>query len=582
MAERYKFRFEEGSTYDRCVQLLAELQSPPDALVLDLGAGYGAPAEGVADLGLRYVGCDLDGDGLDDLAERGFETHAIDLRDAALADRIVEVVAGRPVAAIVLLDTVEHLPETRALLGALSDAAARVDEPAVVLSIPNVAHRDIAVKLLAAGRFDYMPVGLLDQTHVQLFTEARLTGDMGAFGWMAASSRDVLISHTEQRFPAGHPALDPATPVFAHLTALRALADPHGEVYQFVRRYERTSQPIPSQTHDESGDIDARRDESGELPFVSVIMRTRGDRERLLADAMLCLAAQTDDDFELLVMVHVDSPAALADVHAIVERFAEPFRQRVRVHAVHGGGRARPLNTGLELARGEFIAFLDDDDVVTANWIEAFRSAATAPSVLRSRCYVRSIEPHPHPDAPFEIVERPRPWYSAEFSFIEHLYANQTPICSFALPRALVTELSLRFDETLAVLEDWDLLLRAASIAGVIDSGEITSVYNFWHDRAGSRLLHDAPQWADIQLAILDRFDHAPLLLPARSASRLHDLHWQLENDAFIAERRTAEVEHLQAHVRSLEHELAVFRRLGLVQALAAPRHVYRKLRRAR
>ncbi len=574
MAERYNFRFEEGSTYDRCVQLISELDCAPDALVLDLGAGYGAPAEAVAELGLKYVGCDLDGDGLGDLAARGFETHPLDLRDAHLADQLVAIVRGRPVAAIVLLDTVEHLADTHSLLHAVSDAAARLGEPELVLSIPNVAHRDIAVKLLAMGRFDYTPVGLLDQTHLQLFTEARLRSDMERYAWVATSSRDVLISRTEQRFPAGHPALEPSTPIYEFLSATRLAADPHGEVYQFVRRYAR-------QPHDDSalpGTDDAA---AGDVPFLTVIMRTRGDRDRLLADALLCLAAQTDRDFEVRLMVHSDSPVVLGEVAEVVGRFAASFRRRVFVHAVHGGGRARPLNNGLALARGKFVAFLDDDDIVTAHWVEAFRGAATAPSVLRSRCYVRSIEPHPHPDAPYEIVERPQPWYSAKFDFVEHLYANQTPICSFALPHALVSELGLRFDETLEVLEDWDLLLRAASLAGVLDSGEITSVYNFWHDRAGSRLLHDAAQWEQIHLGILDRFDAAPLLLPIKSASYLHDLQRRAEHDAWAAEHRTAEVERLEEYVRSLEHELAVYRRIGMTQALNAPRKVYRKLRSA-
>ena len=54
----------------------------------------------------------------------------------------------------------------------------------------------------------------------------------------------------------------------------------------------------------------------------------------------------------------------------------------------------------------------------------------------------------------------------AEFDFIEHLYANQTPICSFAVPRALVTEMQLRL-----VVTSWQRYRRRPRLVDVCSPG---------------------------------------------------------------------------------------------------------------
>ena len=41
----------------------------------------------------------------------------------------------------------------------------------VVLSVPNVAHADVALALLD-GRFRYTDTGLLDRTHLRFFTRS--------------------------------------------------------------------------------------------------------------------------------------------------------------------------------------------------------------------------------------------------------------------------------------------------------------------------------------------------------------------------------------------------------------------------
>ena len=109
-----------------------------------------------------------------------------------------------------------------------------------------------------------------------------------------------------------------------------------------------------------------------------MIVRTQGRREVNLVDALTCLAAQTDDGFDVRLLVHSPAAEAVENVRRLVDRFAPEFSHRVRVHQVPDGGRTRPLNVALAEARGRYVAFLDDDDLVTAEWVETFRRGAEA------------------------------------------------------------------------------------------------------------------------------------------------------------------------------------------------------------
>lgn len=94
-------------------------------------------------------------------------------------------------------------------------------------------------------------------------------------------------------------------------------------------------------------------------PFFSVILPTLG-RPELLARALASLWAQTFSDFEVL-LVDVNPPEArMRAVEALQPYFADP-----RLRVIETPGRvtaAAARNLGLEVARGAWIVYQDDDD----------------------------------------------------------------------------------------------------------------------------------------------------------------------------------------------------------------------------
>jgi glycosyltransferase involved in cell wall biosynthesis len=75
----------------------------------------------------------------------------------------------------------------------------------------------------------------------------------------------------------------------------------------------------------------------------------------LIGEAIGSVQAQTVDDLEIIVV----DDGSTDDTPAALERIDEP---RLRVLRIPNGGVAAARNAGLEMARGEFIAFLDADD----------------------------------------------------------------------------------------------------------------------------------------------------------------------------------------------------------------------------
>lgn len=91
------------------------------------------------------------------------------------------------------------------------------------------------------------------------------------------------------------------------------------------------------------------------MPSVSVVLPTY-NRAALVVDAIDSVLRQTHSDLELIVVVDGSED----DTVSRLKRIADP-RLRTIVQANAGLNAAR--NAALDLARGEFIALLDDDDV---------------------------------------------------------------------------------------------------------------------------------------------------------------------------------------------------------------------------
>jgi len=516
----YDFAYGDDTPYARAVSLVQHHCHHLGQVVIDLGCGFGAIAEPVTSLGFTYLGIDVETSGVKALEERGMEVMVGDLTaPEVLLSELDQQLAGRPVAAICMLDVVEHLANPGPVLDSVRQFALSVGGPPLVVSIPNVTHVDLGVKLLM-GRWDVTPTGLLDATHLRFFSAALLTETMKRAGWTEIGSADFELQFSDQHFPTDAVTLERNTPLGAFLTGVRT-GTPSALVNQFVRAY------LPALTPSAADSLQsAEAPAEVQAPFLSVLVRTRGTRPSTLGEALLSLAAQSCDDFEVVLVVHDPAPGAVEQVENAVTEFHPEFARRVRVVVVRGGSRSRPLNEGARMARGRYLTVLDDDDLALGHWVETFKTLATrAPGrVLRTGAVQQVIVERTGAWAGsdgYDVLSKPAREYPLDFDFVDHLADNRTPSCGYAVPRSLVSDLGHGWDESLSVLEDWEFLLRASSLCGVEGSHTIGSLVRIWQGGERSTTLHDEQEWEEARAAVRAKVDAMPLLLHRGSMTRL-------------------------------------------------------------
>ncbi len=140
--------------------------------VLEVGCGRGVTGAYLQSrLGCRVTGVELHPQVAADAATRLHAVLVGDLQTLDITDRF-DAVLG--------CEIVEHLPEAAAFLA----RARELIRPGgrIVLSIPNVGHWAVVEDLLA-GRWDYLPVGLLCYTHYRFFTQKTLDDWLRRAGW---------------------------------------------------------------------------------------------------------------------------------------------------------------------------------------------------------------------------------------------------------------------------------------------------------------------------------------------------------------------------------------------------------------
>jgi len=420
---------------------------------------------------------------------------------------IARALEGRPLAAVSVGDLLGRVGDLEVFLQELHGLCAPAGAPLLVAQ-PNIARLDVAAKLLV-GRWDETDPGPRGSPHVRHFSHRSLGATMTAHGWQEIDAEDevpgVAPGAVRERTSVDVPTLVPTTAVGALVRMLRERAGAAAHAQRLVRLYV-------------AADVSGASPAPGPPPFLSVLVRTQGRRSATLEEALLCLAAQTCDDFEVLVVVHDGDSGASRAVRDLVAQFHDSFSSRTRVVEVSGGERSRPLNEGAAVARGEYLAMLDDDDLVLANWVEVFRDAARASPgrVVRTAVATQRVasKPAERPgQVGYEVVDRPRLVFALDFDHVDHIPDNRTPNNGYAFPRSVVTEMGLRWDESLPVLEDWDHLLWAASICGVEGVPVVTGLLRWWDQGEDSKRVHAPEEWEAARRRVIDAHDAAPLLL---------------------------------------------------------------------
>ncbi len=220
---------------------------------------------------------------------------------------------------------------------------------------------------------------------------------------------------------------------------------------------------------------------------ISVVMPVY-NAERYVAEAVESILAQTFRDLELLVFDDGSTDRSLEILQTYADR-----DDRVRVFAKPHRGYVPWLNEGLRIARGEFIARMDADDVSFpqrfARQVEYLRRQ---PDCVAIGCDLLMIDPDGDPlckvthDVEHEAIEADL--LNGEFDVISH------PTCMMRRS-ALVAVGGYR--DKYETVEDFDLWLRLAEHGRLANLPEVLFQYRQHHESVNATKSERQKQLAD-------------------------------------------------------------------------------------
>lgn len=207
-----------------------------------------------------------------------------------------------------------------------------------------------------------------------------------------------------------------------------------------------------------------------ERPLVSVIMPTQ-NRLRMLRDALNSVWRQGYPNWEAIVVN--DGGEGIAPV---LQSLPDDARARIRhIELKTARGPATARNAAIKVAKGDVLAFLDDDDLHASRHLECLVSGLRASGAGLAYTAAELVKETVRDGTRMETSREPF-LPGLRYSRPLLLVRNYIPINTWGVRRECFDAVGA-FDESLRYLEDWDFLLRASARVGFHQTNEVTAEY---------------------------------------------------------------------------------------------------------
>ncbi len=337
-------------------------------------------------------------------------------------------------------------------------------------------------------------------------------------------------------------------------------------------------------------------------PMFSIILTTY-NRPRLLLDALSSIRAQSYTDWEVILVN--DGGDLQESIIDWVERDA-----RITYLRKPNGGLAAARNTGLRLARGRYIAYLDDDDVWSSHHLAMLAGA-----------FERYPDKVVYTDSELVLEDisgglrkeqgRARPYAHDDYDHDRLQIANFIPVNTWSHARYWLDKVG-NFDESFSALEDWDMLIRLSRVTDFHHVRDVTAEVRQRKASGDNMTGRESSRMKSLYQRIYEKYDdeNSPAIRAGRAAvmavdhpakaslfvveyQRWHNQHAMREVDAdILAERMVlrwksqplmtlvmkvtrADLDDLAVSIQSLQNQLYQHWRLIIVADFPAPDPVF-------
>ncbi|MBE6404066.1 MAG: glycosyltransferase [Lentisphaerae bacterium] len=211
--------------------------------------------------------------------------------------------------------------------------------------------------------------------------------------------------------------------------------------------------------------------------FVSVILPAYNTPEKFLRDAIESVLSQTYSEFELLII----DDSTTAPVENIVKSYTD---ERIKYFRnPENLGMAASRNCGLQLARGEFIALLDHDDL----WLpEKLQSSLELFKKYQDAILVYS-DTIPLGEYLNRLIEKQR----AEGRIFSSMLA-QNPILSMScsvVKKSFLEKYNIKFNSDCVPCDDWDFHLQCALHGSIYCTAQPLVKYRYHENNLSSNAI---------------------------------------------------------------------------------------------
>ncbi|HEY5291309.1 MAG TPA: glycosyltransferase [Burkholderiales bacterium] len=208
-------------------------------------------------------------------------------------------------------------------------------------------------------------------------------------------------------------------------------------------------------------------------PLVSVVVPTQ-NRLPMLRDALESVCAQAYRNWEAIVVNDGGE-----DITVVLKSLpADAAARIIAIQSPHSRGQASARNSGIAAARGDIVAFLDDDDLYKRDHlgtlVAGLRGSGAAVGYTRAEAVWEQLVDGKRVD----LRRGPAaPWFRYSRALL--LVRNCMPMDNWVVRRECFERYG-KFDESLRCAEDWELLLR---LSAHVDFHQITEMTTEVHVR---------------------------------------------------------------------------------------------------
>lgn len=267
------------------------------------------------------------------------------------------------------------------------------------------------------------------------------------------------------------------------------------------------------------------------IPMLSIVIPVYNGAS-FLGQLLETLQNQTCKDFEV---IFVDD-GSTDGTGTCLRNAVKGLDFTVKMKQVENGGVSKARNIGMTLAEGEYLSFLDADDLISPNYVKMLSDALKEPSfdfmVFRSERTAKINS------APSETRLKPIRQITPD-ALLDLLAVNPTAfgVYNFFLRSAFLKTCGFRFAEGYKYYEDYDFMFRVAAKAEHILFTEQRLYYYLLQE--GSAVATFAPERVN-NIALMEQLvpyleETVPAFVPEFQRHFLPRLYWSVMWQAALA-----------------------------------------------